>query len=92
MDGRLLSRFSDGLIVDIGQPDPETLVEIVRKKMEQRGATLAKGVAETVARQPFKNVRELQGALNRLVATQESEGRAVSVEHLAVVPGRRPSC
>ena len=88
LDRRLLSRFSDGLIVDIGTPDYETRVTIVRKKMEQEGATLADGVAEAVARLPFKNVRELREALNRLIATGELEGRALSEEDVPSVLGK----
>ena len=88
LDRRLLSRFSDGLIVDIGKPDYETRVTIVRKKMEQEGATLADGVAENVARLPFKNVRELLEALNRLIATEELEGRTLSAEDVPAVLGK----
>lgn len=88
LDARLLSRFSGGLIVDIGQPDYETRVAIMRRKVDEREAELADGVAEAMARFPFRNVRELQGALNRLLAVQDLEGRPVSAEDLARVLGR----
>jgi chromosomal replication initiator protein len=87
LDARLLSRFSGGLIVDIGLPDYETRVAIMRRKAEDRKARLAEGVAETLARFPFQNVRELQGALNRLLAVQELEERLVPVEDLGGVLG-----
>lgn len=77
LDDRLLSRFSGGLIVDIATPEYETRVAIVRRKAEERGVKLAAGVAETIARASFGNVRELQGALNRILAVQEIEGRSV---------------
>lgn len=77
LDDRLLSRFSGGLIMDIAAPDFETRVAIVRRKAEQRGQQLGDGVAEAVARMAFGNVRELQGGLNRVLAAQELEGRAV---------------
>jgi chromosomal replication initiation ATPase DnaA len=80
LDARLVSRFSGGLLVDIGQPEYETRVAIVRRKSNARGASLEAGVAEEVARFPFRNVRELQGGLNRILAIQELEGRAVSRE------------
>jgi chromosomal replication initiator protein len=89
LDARLLSRFSGGLIVDIGVPDYETRVAIMRKKAEERGTTLGAGVAEAMARFRFANVRELQGALNRVLAIQELEGRPVSVEDLDVIMGDR---
>jgi|GEM_PF-183214 len=87
LDARLLSRFSGGLIVDIGIPDYETRVAIMRKKAEEQGTTLGAGVAEAMARYRFSNVRELQGALNRILAVQELEGRPVSVDDLPVLMG-----
>lgn len=87
LDARLLSRFSGGLIVDIGLPDYETRVAIMRRKVEERKARLAEGVAEALARFPFQNVRELQGALNRLLAIQELEERLVRVADLGAVLG-----
>lgn len=88
LDDRLLSRFSGGLIVDIGVPDYETRVAIARRKAEERGQTLNAGVAETLARIAFGNVRELQGALNRLIAIQELEDRAVAADEVARLLGR----
>ena len=79
LDARLLSRFSGGLIVDLGPPEYETRVAIIRKKAAERGQPLQNGVAEAVAKAPFKNVRELGGVLNKVFATQDLEGRALSV-------------
>jgi chromosomal replication initiator protein len=87
LDARLVSRFSGGLLVDIGQPEYETRVAIIRRKSEARGAALESGVAEEVARFPFRNVRELQGGLNRILAIQELEGRAVSREEVRTLLG-----
>jgi chromosomal replication initiator protein len=70
LDERLISRFSGGLVVDIGAPDYETRVAILRRKAEERGAEFQPGVLETVAAAEFANVRELMGVLNRLVAYQ----------------------
>ena len=87
LDARLLSRFSGGLIVDIGAPEYETRVAIIRKKAEERGQTLDTGVAEAVARFPFKNIRELGGALNKVFATQDLEERQVGAEEVAGLLG-----
>ena len=87
LDARLLSRFSGGLIVDIGVPDYETRVAIMRRKSEEQGTTLGPGVAEAMARFRFSNVRELQGALNRVLAIQDLEGRPVSVDDLPALMG-----
>jgi chromosomal replication initiator protein DnaA len=70
LDERLISRFSGGLVVDIAQPDYETRVAILRRKAEERGAAFQAGVLEAVAGPDCDNVRELLGALNRLVAHQ----------------------
>ncbi len=77
LDARLLSRFSGGLIVDLGPPEYETRVAIIRKKAAERGQSLEEGVAEAVAKAPFKNVRELGGVLNKIFATQDLEGRRI---------------
>lgn len=93
LDARLLSRFSGGLMVDIAPPELETRVAILRKKCEGRKAELAAGVSEQIARLPFRNVRELMGGLNRVLAAQELEGRAITpedVEKLVDIPAERP--
>lgn len=82
LDDRLLSRFSGGLVADIGTPDYETRVAIVKRKADERGHTLPSGVAEALARVAFSNVRELQGGLNRLLAIQELDGRSVTAEEI----------
>ncbi len=87
LDERLLSRFAGGLIVDIAPPEFETRVAIVRRKAEERGQSLQRGVAEALARRPFRNVRELGGGLNRVLAVQELEGRPVEVDDLAELLG-----
>jgi chromosomal replication initiation ATPase DnaA len=87
LDARLLSRFSGGLIVDIGAPEFETRVAIVRRKAGERGHELAEGVAEALGRYPFRNVRELGGALNRVLATQDLEGRQVTPREAAALMG-----
>ncbi|HSJ08355.1 MAG TPA: DnaA/Hda family protein [Longimicrobiales bacterium] len=87
IDQRLLSRFSGGLIADLSVPDYETRVAIVRKKAEERGQDLSLGVAETLAKVGFGNVRELQGGLNRVLAVQELDGRPVGADEVARMLG-----
>jgi chromosomal replication initiator protein len=87
LDERLLSRFSGGLMADLSLPDYETRVAIVRKKAEERGQTLAAGVAEMLARVVFSNVRELQGGLHRVLAVQELDERRVGADEVARLLG-----
>ena len=68
MEDRLRSRLEWGLIADIKPPSFETRVAIVRQKAENEGIMLESDVAMTLARHIVRNVRELEGALKRLVA------------------------
>jgi chromosomal replication initiator protein len=72
IDDRLVSRLSGGLIVDVAAPDFETRVAILRAMCKERKLTFKDGMLEELARFEFQNVRELQGALNRLVAHQSA--------------------
>ena len=74
VDERLLSRLGGGLIVDIGVPDFETKVAILRCKAEEKEVSFSPGVIEELARLDFTSVRELHGAMNRLVAQQSLDG------------------
>ena len=87
IDERLLSRLSGGLIVDVGTPDFETRVAIARRKADERGHDLAPDVCQALARVAFTNVRELQGALNRLIAVQELEHRTVTSAEVSALLG-----
>ncbi|HSW31717.1 MAG TPA: DnaA/Hda family protein [Longimicrobiales bacterium] len=91
LDARLLSRFSGGLIVDIGPPEYETRVAIITRKAAERRQALGPGVAEALGRFPFKNVRELGGALNRVLAIQDLEERQVTPEEVQRLMGEAPA-
>lgn len=87
LDQRLLSRFSGGLITDLDVPDYETRIAILTRNAEARGQVLSAGVAETIAKIGYANVRELQGALNRVLAVQELDARPVSAHEAARLLG-----
>jgi chromosomal replication initiator protein DnaA len=87
LDERLISRFSGGLVVDMGIPDYETRVAILRRKAEERGTTFQPGVLETVAKVEYPNVRELMGALNRLIAFQAVNDTPINGEAASKVLG-----
>ncbi len=70
LDERLIRRFAGGLVIDVAAPDYETRVAILMRKADERRAKFGKGVLEAVASLAIDNVRELLGALNRLVAFQ----------------------
>jgi len=87
LDERLISRFSGGLVVDMGIPDYETRVAILRRKAEERGTSFQPGVLETVATVEYPNVRELMGALNRLIAFQAVSDTPINAEAASKVLG-----
>ena len=87
VDERLIARLSGGLIVDIGAPDYETRVAILRAKCDERGVRFRPGVVEELARLEFENVRELQGALNRCIAEQTLGGEAIGPEDVLKLLG-----
>jgi len=68
------------LVVDIGIPDYETRVAILRRKAEERGSKFQPGVLETIAKVEYPNVRELMGALNRLIAFQAVNDSPINAE------------
>jgi chromosomal replication initiator protein len=68
LEDRLRSRFEWGLIADIQPPDLETRIAIVTTKAEQLHVTLDYSVIELITKRTQKNVRELEGNLNRVVA------------------------
>ncbi|HEX5631965.1 MAG TPA: DnaA/Hda family protein, partial [Gemmatimonadales bacterium] len=72
LDERLIRRVAGGLVIDIAPPDFETQVAILRRRADERGIPFATGVLEAVATLGIPSVRELIGALNRLVAFQAS--------------------
>jgi chromosomal replication initiator protein DnaA len=87
LDERLISRFSGGLVVDMGIPDYETRVAILRRKAEERGTSFQPGVLEAIAKTEFPNVRELMGALNRVIAFQSVNDAPINEEAVRKVLG-----
>jgi len=80
LEERLRSRFEWGLIVDIQPPDLETRIAILRAKAERAGRQIANEILEMIARQVQSNIRELEGALTRVIAFSDLSGMPVTHE------------
>ena len=80
IEDRLRSRFSSGLTVAIEPPEYETRVAIVKSKAENAGIDLPDNVAFFIAKRFVSNVRELEGALNRVIANSNLTGQAIDIE------------
>ena len=76
---RLRSRFASGLVADLGAPEFETRVAILARKAEDQGARVGDQVLAMVASSVTRSVRELEGALTRVLADAALEDRPVSV-------------
>ncbi len=80
IEQRLISRFEWGMVADIQAPDLETRMAILRTKMEKRGVVISEDILFYIAENIQSNVRELEGALNRLAVYQQMENRGLVLE------------
>ena len=79
LEERLRSRFEGGLIADVQSPDYEMRIAILRIKGEELGLNLPADVAEYIAQKDQKNIRELEGALNKVIARSQLTGEPMSL-------------
>lgn len=80
LEDRLRSRFEWGLITDIQAPDFETRIAILRKKAEMDSIIIPNEVFEFIARKIKSNIRELEGALTRIIAYSSLTNRDISAD------------
>ncbi len=80
LEDRLRSRFEWGLTADIQAPDLETRTAILRYKAEKLGRQVPDEVMDLIARRVQSNIRELEGALNRIVAFSDLSGAPLTAK------------
>ena len=80
LEERLRSRFEWGLIVDIQPPELETRIAILRFKAEQAGRAVPDELLENIAIKIHSNIRELEGALTRVLAFSDLSGKPLTAD------------
>src|SRR3989344_4406601 len=74
LEERLQSRFEVGMIADVGYPDYETRVAIIKSKLEEKKMTLTDDLINIIANKVKRNVRELEGVIHKISLKSEREG------------------
>lgn len=77
---RLKSRFEGGMITDVSHPDTETRIAILKTKAQEKGVNFSEDVYSYVAVNVQNNIRELEGALNKLVAHQKLGNQTIDLD------------
>ena len=79
LEERLRSRFEGGIVVDISYPDYETRLAIINTKLQERASSLDDKIIDLIARKVQRNIREIEGILNKLVFYQSTYKRALDL-------------
>jgi chromosomal replication initiator protein len=80
LEQRLISRFEWGMIADVAQPDYETRIAILKSKCGEKGLSLEEKAIELIANIVQNNIRELEGALNKIIAYQQFHQTLLSLD------------
>lgn len=84
LEERLRSRFEWGLTADIQAPDLETRLAILRSKAERTGRQISDEILDSIAKSVQSNIRELEGALNRVIAFADLSGSSLTPDLVEV--------
>jgi chromosomal replication initiator protein len=84
VEDRLVSRFRFGLVTDIQQPDVELRIAILRKKAKLRNYDMSEEIINLLAQRIPSNIRELEGAFNRVIACAELSGDPINIENTSI--------
>ena len=79
LEERLKSRFESGMIADIGRPNQETRRAILQAKLDEKGCRLPEKVLDYIATKALHSVREMEGAINRLLAYADLDNQRITI-------------
>jgi chromosomal replication initiator protein len=82
LEERLRSRFEGGMIADITYPEYESRVAIIKTKLQEKELELEQKVVEIIAKKAQRNVREIEGILNKIAFYQSAKGKILGQEDL----------
>lgn len=80
IEQRLVSRFEWGMVADISAPNLETRIAILQTKLGKKGVEVSKEITEFIAENVVNNIRELEGALNKLLIYQQIENKPLTLD------------
>lgn len=80
LEERLRSRFKIGMTCDIGYPDYETRVAIIKNKLQERSANFSEQIIDLIAKRVQRNVREIEGILTKMIFHEVSYQRPIDAE------------
>lgn len=85
LEERLRSRFEGGLIADISYPEYEARVAIIKSKLQEMDRSLSEGAIDLIAKKVKKNIREIEGVMNKIVFCQERKQSDLSEKSIAEI-------
>ncbi len=88
IEDRLRSRFQGGIIVDVGRPDYEMRLAILQSKANSTNLNISSSIIEHIAKLVTDNIRELEGALQKIGLYQSMFGTEITVEEVAKIIGK----
>lgn len=80
IESRLISRFESGMVADVGKPDIETKIAILEKKAIEKGCPLDREILAYIGEHVQNNIRELEGALIKVIASHQFKGLTPSLK------------
>ena len=87
LEKRLVSRFEAGMVADVGKPDIETKIAILEKKAIDKGCPLDREMLSYIAEHVQNNIRELEGALTKVIAFHQFKGLTPNLKTIKDVLG-----
>lgn len=80
LEERLRSRFEGGMLCDIGYPDYELRIAVLKSKIQEKGINMSQEVLDLIANKVKKNLRELEGVLTRIIFYQQTKNQEVTLK------------